>query len=259
VAGRRARAAPVLVRPRPPIRRRPAPRHRHWCSHRHRGRGSGERRRVVRRNGADRRHDRLDPDTARVHGDARSSRLDRRAARRLRRGGRRRRDGRAQRDRRPVRAVRLCRRSPHRRRPGLRGSTRLAPGPPRGRASVPACFPACACGRCRARGTSCRSCESGAAGPDERATECAAGGPGPRSVSSQRSSHTGGKPSRARCGAAHHRGQAGRPVNRSRWPSRAVARLAPECLGTEDGGRRRGWTLAARAIHGDHGSTRPGG
>jgi hypothetical protein len=115
----RTGAPAVLVRPRPSICGGPAPRRRPrgFCrDSRARTRGRGG---LVRRNRADRRQDRLDPDRVRLHGHTRPPRLDPGRARRRRRGRVDRRSRRAERRHGPVGTVRLFRRAPDKRSPGI--------------------------------------------------------------------------------------------------------------------------------------------
>jgi hypothetical protein len=179
VAGRRADAAPLLLRHGSSVRGGP--------TSRRRSRSAGGRERArpcrrdsdVRRHGSDRREDGVDRDAVRLHSDARPPRLDRRQARRARLRRLRGRHGRPQRRRRPRRTVRLLRAARDEQGPGIRRSADLPPGAarrdPRRRAG------ARGSGR-RARGASVR----GAGGRGSRAVtrvrsgrnSCAAGGTG---------------------------------------------------------------------------------
>ncbi|MDX6408077.1 MAG: hypothetical protein QOE13_1148 [Gaiellaceae bacterium] len=119
MARRRARAATVFVRPVAPVCRGSTARRRCRRSRRQCRPGSCAGDRVLRRDGADRWQDGVDPDAVRVHGDASPPRVDRRRARRPRRRGRRRRHHRPERRRRVDGAVRLLRRAPDGRSAGI--------------------------------------------------------------------------------------------------------------------------------------------
>src|SRR5207253_800404 len=116
----RARLTSVLIRSRPPVRRRSAPRHRPGRAYGLAGARARGGCRLVRGHRSDGRKDGLDRDAVRIHGDARPSRLDRRQAGRARRRGICRRRSRPERRLRPLRSVRLLRRSPDARSTGLR-------------------------------------------------------------------------------------------------------------------------------------------
>jgi hypothetical protein len=128
LAGRRPGPPSVLVRPYASVCGRAAPWGGPRCPDWHERARARGRRHLVRRNRSWWRQDRLDRDAARLHGDPRPPRLDRRETRdadRRRRGRRRRR---TERRRRPLAAVRLLRASQDRRRPGLRRSVAVPAG-----------------------------------------------------------------------------------------------------------------------------------
>ena len=194
LAGRRARAPGLLVRPRQPAAARTAPRRRPRC-------GDGfARARARRRVGELRRHGRgqrplgHDPDCGRARGDADAPRHDRGRARRVGRRGRRRGDGGAERDAGGLGAVRPPR-DPHGRRPA--GVSR------------PARVPAGA----HARGAGDRSDARGRAGARAGGRACAGvarGGAADRGrAAGRRSRRAGGRACACvACGGAAGRGRA---------------------------------------------------
>jgi hypothetical protein len=125
LAGGRARSAAVLVRSRPPVRGWPAS----WRGSRrtgwHAGAGAGRGCRVLRGHGSDGRQNGFDPDSVRLHRDARAPRLHRGEAWRARGRGFGRRRRRAERSGGCHRALRVLRRAGDGRRAGVRGSTPL--------------------------------------------------------------------------------------------------------------------------------------
>ena len=142
VAGARAGAPAVLVRPGAPVRRRPAPRHRHRRDAAGDACVAPARDGQLRRHRADERQDAHDRDGRRALGHAHAPRLDRRRREARGRRGRRRRDGRAERHARGGRAVRPPRHPRHGRPTGLRRPARRSCRWPRRRRRPPGSGPA---------------------------------------------------------------------------------------------------------------------
>ena len=128
MARERAGPSSILVRPRAPVRGRTTPRYRPRRAGGSRRASARAGRRDVRRDGPDGRQDALDRDAVWLYGDTGAPRLDRRGARRVRRGGSRRRDRRPDRRRRSRRAVRLLRAAHDGGGTGLRRSTHVLAG-----------------------------------------------------------------------------------------------------------------------------------
>jgi hypothetical protein len=150
VAGRRPRAATVLVRSSPSVCGRSAPWRRLGCPGRHASRRAGDWCRLFRRSSPDGREDHLDPDPARIHGNAPASRLDRGSPRLARRGGSDCRNRRSERCRRSLRSLRLLRPARDERSTGLRRPTAVPACPRRHlRSHCPRYSGGRGCPRCR--------------------------------------------------------------------------------------------------------------
>jgi hypothetical protein len=136
VARRRVGAAAVSVRPRAPLRGRTTPGCRSWCIHRQPCARTHGRCGVLCRDRADRRQDGVDPVAVRPYGHARSSRVDRRDARRARQGSGCSGNRRPERHGRPDGPIRVLRGPRDERSAGLRRSAVLAAFTPRVRPAI---------------------------------------------------------------------------------------------------------------------------